>query len=89
MSKLVLLATVWLVFILLLSKVFDTKATVVMSLLAPVLIGLVLHLLFPEQTKLYFSIVNFRLAAIPSNSLDVYNDFFLDMTLPGSARYRS
>jgi hypothetical protein len=76
LSKLVLLAPVWLVFILLLSKIFDARTAVVMSLLVPVLIGLVLHLLFPDQTALYFSIVNFRLVAIPSNSLDIYNDFF-------------
>jgi len=76
LSKLVLLAPVWLVGILLLSKVFDTKTTVVMSLLAPVLIGVVLHLLFGRPTDLYFSIVNFRLVAIPSNSLDIYNHFF-------------
>jgi hypothetical protein len=76
LSKLVLLAPVWLVGILLLSKVFDTKTTAVMSLLAPVLIGVVLHLLFGKPTDLYFSIVNFRLVAIPSNSLDIYNHFF-------------
>jgi hypothetical protein len=76
LSKLMLLAPVWLVFLLLLSRVFDARTTVVLSLLIPVLIGLVLHLLLPEQTSLYFSIVNFRLVAIPSNSLDVYNDFF-------------
>jgi hypothetical protein len=75
LTKLVLLTPFWLVAILLLSKVFDTRTTVIMSLLAPVLTGLVLFLLFPDQ-KLYFSFVNFRLAAIPSNSLDVYNDFF-------------
>jgi hypothetical protein len=76
LSKLALLAPVWLVFILLLSKVFDARITVVMSLLVPVLTGLVLHLLFGRQTDLYLSIVNFRLVAIPSNSLDVYTDFF-------------
>jgi hypothetical protein len=76
LSKLVLLAPFWLVAVLLLSKVFDSKTTVVMSLLGPVLIGVVLHLLLRHQTTLYFSIVNLRLVAIPSNSLDVYNDFF-------------
>lgn len=76
LSKLFLLAPFWLVAMLLLSKIFDSRTTIVMSLLAPVLIGLVLLLLFPEQSKLYFSIVNFRLVVIPSNSLDVYNDFF-------------
>ena len=61
---------------LLLSRMFDIKTAVVMSLLAPVLIGLILHIFFTHQTALYLSIVNFRLVAVPSNSLDVYNDFF-------------
>jgi hypothetical protein len=76
LSKLALFAPVWLVGILLLCKIFDTRIAVIMSLLGPVLIGLVLHVLFNKHTALYFSIVNFRLVAIPSNSLDVYNDFF-------------
>jgi hypothetical protein len=76
LSKLVLLAPFWLVAMLLLSKVFDNKTAVVMSLLGPVLLGVVLHLVLRHQTTLYFSIVNLRLVAIPSNSLDVYNDFF-------------
>ena len=76
LSKLALFAPFWLVGVLLLCKVFEIKTTVVMSLLAPVLIGLILHVLFVRQTNLYFSIVNFRMVAIPSNSLDVYNDFF-------------
>lgn len=76
LSKLAFFAPIWLVGILLLSKVFDIKTTVVLSLLAPMLIGVVLHLLFPKETALYFSIVNFRLVAIPSNALDIYNDYF-------------
>jgi hypothetical protein len=76
LSKLALFAPFWLIAMLLLSKVFDIKTAVIMSLLGPVLIGLILHLLFKVQTALYFSIVNLRLVAIPSISLDVYNDFF-------------
>jgi hypothetical protein len=76
LSKLALLAPFWLLAMLLLSRVFEARIAVVMSLLAPVLIGLVLHLLSGRLTLPYFSIVNFRLAAIPSNSLDVYSDFF-------------
>jgi hypothetical protein len=76
LTKLALLAPLWLVGILLLSKVFDVKTTVVLSLLAPVLIGLALHLLFREQTAVYLSMVNFRLVATPSNAFDIYNDFF-------------
>jgi hypothetical protein len=76
LSKLALFAPFWLIAMLLLSRIFDAKVAVVMSLLGPVLIGLILHVLFNKHTALYFSIVNFRLVAIPSNSLDVYNDFF-------------
>jgi hypothetical protein len=76
LSKLVLFAPFWLVCVLLLCRVFKIKTAVVISLLAPVLIGLILHVLFVRQTNLYFSIVNLRLVAIPSNSLDVYSDFF-------------
>jgi hypothetical protein len=76
LSKLALFAPFWLVAIMLLSRICSIKTAVVMSLLAPVLIGLILLMLFTHQTGLYFSIVNFRLVAIPSNSLDVYNDFF-------------
>jgi hypothetical protein len=76
LSKLALFAPFWLIAVLVLSKVFEIKTAVIMSLLAPVLIGLILHVLFNAQTALYFSTVNFRLVAIPSNSLDIYNDFF-------------
>jgi hypothetical protein len=76
LSKLALFAPFWLLAVLLLSRMFYIKTAVILSLLAPVLIGLTLHVLFNAHTALYFSIVNFRLVAIPSNSLDVYNDFF-------------
>ena len=76
LSKLALFAPFWLIGMLLLSKVFDTKIAVIMSLLGPVLIGLILHVLFTAKSALYFSVVNFRLVAVPANSLDIYNDFF-------------
>ena len=76
LSKLALFAPFWLLAVLLLSRMFDIKTAVIMSLLAPLMIGLILHVLLNAQTALYFSIVNFRLVAIPSTSLDVYNDYF-------------
>jgi hypothetical protein len=76
LSKLALFAPFLLLAIWLLSKVFDAKTTVIMSLLGPVLIGLILLVLFRHHSGLYFSIVNFRLLAVPSNALDIYNDFF-------------
>jgi hypothetical protein len=47
-----------------------------MSLLGPALIGLILLLQFRYQSGLYFSVVNIRLLAVPSNAMDIYNDFF-------------
>jgi hypothetical protein len=76
LSKLALFAPFLLLAILLLSRVFDAKTTVILSLLGPVLIGLILLLLFRRQSGLYFSVINFRLLAVPSNALDIYNDFF-------------
>jgi hypothetical protein len=76
LSKLALFAPFWLLAMLVLSRLFDIKTAVIMSLLAPVLIGLILHVLFLHNSGLYFSVVNFRLAGVPSNSLDIYNDFF-------------
>jgi hypothetical protein len=76
LSKLALFAPFWLMAMLLLSRFFAAKTAVIMSLLAPVLIGLILHVLLRADSVMYVSVVNFRLLAIPSNSLDIYNDFF-------------
>jgi hypothetical protein len=76
LSKLALFAPFWLVAILLLSRFFAPKTAVITSLLAPVLTGLILHVLLREDSVMYVSVVNLRLVAIPSNSLDIYNDFF-------------
>lgn len=77
-SKLGLFAPLWLVAILLLSKLFEARLAVVLSLLVPIAAGLVLMSLFPAHgvPYLYFSVVNFRMVAIPSVAMDVYNDFF-------------
>jgi hypothetical protein len=76
LSKLPLFAPFWLGAILLLSAIFPARTTVILSLLVPILAGLVLHIAFPWRTAVYFSTVNFRMLAIPSNAMDVYYDFF-------------
>lgn len=76
LSKLALFAPFWLLAMLVLSRIFNAKTAVILSLLVPVLIGLILLLLFTHQSGLYVSVVNFRLVGVPSNSLDIYNDFF-------------
>lgn len=77
-SKLALFAPLWLVGLLLLSKLFEARIAVVLSLLAPIAAGLLLVHLPPANglPYLYFSVVNFRMVAIPSVAMDVYHDFF-------------
>jgi hypothetical protein len=82
MSKVAFFAPVWLVAMASLSRIAGTKVTVILSVLLPALVGVVLIFLFNEHAVLseiavsYFKIVNFRMIAIPSVAMDVYNDFF-------------
>jgi hypothetical protein len=61
---------------LVISAIFRARTAVVMSLFLPILCGVILHIAFRRPSSLYFSTVNFRMIAIPSNAMDVYNDFF-------------
>jgi hypothetical protein len=75
-NKTALLTPLWLVGMLALSRIFEARIAVIVSLLAPVVIGLVLFALFGKLAAPYFNTVNFRMIAVPSVALDVYNDFF-------------
>jgi hypothetical protein len=78
-TKTALFAPAWLVFVLVLLRVFGARVAVILSLLVPALIGLLAFLVqggevvFPSS---YFFNVNFRMLAIPSIAMDVYNEFF-------------
>jgi hypothetical protein len=76
LSKSAFFAPFWLIGLLVLSRILETRAVVVISLLAPTLIGVVLVSVFHDKAAQYFMYVNFRFMAIPSVAMDVYNDFF-------------
>jgi hypothetical protein len=82
MSKVAFFAPVWLVGMAWLSRIVGAKVTVILSVLLPALAGVVLIFLFGNHAVLseiansYFRIVNFRMIAIPSVAMDLYNDFF-------------
>jgi len=82
LSKVAFFTPAWLVIILALSRVFESRKTVIFSLLGPQVVGLILYWLFKaglashSATIPYFEIVNFRMIAIPSIAMDFYNDFF-------------
>jgi len=76
LNKTVLLAPLWLVAMLMVSRFFEARSSAVLSLLGPMLIGLALIMLLKAHAALYFYTVNFRMIAVPSVAMDVYNDFF-------------
>jgi hypothetical protein len=82
LTKLALFAPFWLLFLVLLSRFFQARTAVVLSLFLPILTGVILAVLVKsgafsyEQIKEYFGAVNFRMIAFPSVALDLYNDFF-------------
>jgi hypothetical protein len=82
LSKVALFAPAWLVIVMILSRFFEARLAVILSLLAPLVLGLMLFGLFEgrllpyDATIPYFGIVNFRMVAVPSIAMDFYNDFF-------------
>jgi hypothetical protein len=76
LNKTTLFAPLWLVGMLVLSKFFETRIAVILSLLLPILLGLILITIPTKYTALYFATVNFRMIAVPSVAMEVYNDFF-------------
>lgn len=82
LNKLALFSPAWIVAIALLARLVEARLAVALSLLAPLFIGIVLVTLLkinaiPTQAAIpYFSLVNFRMIAIPSMAMDYYNEFF-------------
>jgi hypothetical protein len=76
LSKIAFFAPLWLVYVAVLSKLLGSRITVVLSLGLPLLLGIVLMIFFPAHAYPYHHIVNLRMFAVPSNALDLYNDFF-------------
>lgn len=78
-AKTELFAPVWLVFLAVLLRIFGARATVILSLLLPGLIGILAYSVHEGDITrpwTYFANVNFRMLAIPSVAMDVYNEFF-------------
>jgi hypothetical protein len=82
LTKLALLAPFWLLLLMVLSRFFEARISVVLSLLLLITAGILAELLFEAGVLSYpwfigyFGIVNFRMVAFTSIALDVYNDFF-------------
>lgn len=75
LNKLALLTPPWLIIMLVLSTLFEIRTAVIISMLGPILLGLSL-LLLQVPVDFFFYTINFRLVAIPSIAMEVYNHFF-------------
>jgi hypothetical protein len=76
LNKVSLFTPTWLVFVTILLKYFEARTTAILSILLPIILGILLVLFFGRAASLYFGTVNFRMMAIPSSAVDIYNDFF-------------
>jgi hypothetical protein len=76
LTKIALFTPAWLIVLTLLSKFFESRVTVVLSLLLPIFVGVVLIVVFGETGRQYFNIVNMRMITVPSNAMDIYNEYF-------------
>ena len=76
LTKISLLTPAWLVIVLVLSKTLEARTAVILSLFGPIILGLLLLIALKEHTSFFFYTINFRMLAIPSIAMDVYNHFF-------------
>ncbi len=78
LSKLAFFAPAWIVMLLILSRLFEIRVATILSLLVPLLVGVILIAIVPasDHPLAYFDKVNIRMMATPSSAMDIYNDFF-------------
>jgi hypothetical protein len=76
LTKVALFMPAWLVMLAVLGKVFETRIATILSLLLPVLAGVILFVLAHDLSYRYFNIVNMRMIIAPSSALDFYNEYF-------------
>jgi len=75
LTKTALFAPAWMIFITLLSRL-SSRATPALSLCLPVLAGIILLVWFGQRMSRFFDIVNWRMVILPSQAMDVYNEYF-------------
>jgi hypothetical protein len=77
-TRLSLLVPFYLIFIAALTRFFEARSVVIISLLIPITVGLVARAFNTEITNAVFGFLLLRLLAVPSISLEHYFVFFAD-----------
>ncbi|MBR0896501.1 hypothetical protein JQ616_16185 [Bradyrhizobium tropiciagri] len=81
LNKVAFFTPTWLLAMAVLTRLLDSRITVVVSLFVPLLVGIVLYAVLGLHDTRYLEIVNLRMIATPSNAMDIYNDFFFSHPL--------
>jgi hypothetical protein len=80
LTKTVLFAPAWLIFLFFMFRTFDSKLATVLTLLGPLTAGLVTYATasyyHPAFASYILEVVNLRMFAVPSSAMDHYSDFF-------------
>ncbi|MFZ2159402.1 MAG: hypothetical protein WAV72_25220 [Bradyrhizobium sp.] len=76
LTKVALFMPAWLVVLAVLARFSETRIATILSLLLPVLAGVILFVTFHEISRRYFNIVNLRMLIAPSSAMDFYNEYF-------------
>ncbi len=76
LTKLTLFAPFWLAGIFVLTRLFEARVAVMLSLVLPMSAILLLAMMLGVKADVPVSTVNFRMIAIPAVAIDVYSDFF-------------
>lgn len=77
LSKFALFAPIWVIVMVVLSRMFEPRAATILAVLLPMLSGIILAAWSTQGfSEFYFDLVNVRMMATPAGAMDVYNDFF-------------
>jgi hypothetical protein len=82
LNKTVLLAVVWLPFLLVMFRIFEPKRAAVLALLIPMAVCLIAYAVIPDGNPaarlaaFALGSVNYRMFAFPAIAMDRYSDFF-------------
>ncbi|MGQ0684295.1 hypothetical protein [Bradyrhizobium sp.] len=76
LTKVALFMPAWLLMLAVLGKIFETRIATILSLLLPMLAGVILFILAHDLSYRYFNIVGMRMIIAPSSAMDFYNEYF-------------
>jgi hypothetical protein len=76
LTKTAFTTPLWMMFLLVLLRLFNARTATILSLLIPLIVGLASQAIYGEGRNVLFRVINFRMLAIPSSGLDHYYHYF-------------